>query len=304
MIKLHIIDHRKTWYGLSTALCVLSLVALLGWGLPAGIDFTGGSLLEMSFAQAPSQSAVQDALSVAGYDEGVVQISSDSTLIRTRPLTEEEHQALLVSLTQSLGTGQEIRFDSIGPMIGEELREMALWGVATSLLLIGLYLAWSFRGSDELFSGKKIALLTVLKTFHDVLISVGIFAVLGHFLGYEMDTAFVAATLTILGYSINDGVVVLDRTRENAKLKVSPHLEEIVDRAIDQTLARSINTSVTVFLALLAVFLFGGESTRPFAMLLLIGVLIGTYSSVFIASPLLVTLSSQKKTSYSHHIMK
>lgn len=296
MIKLHIIEHRKAWYGLSTLLCVLSVLALIVWGLRPGIDFTGGSLLEVSLDPVPTQSAVHDALATAGHSEAVVQLSEESVLIRTRPLSEEEHQALLVSLTQTFGTATELKFDSIGPVIGEELRQMALWGIATSLVLIALYLAWSFRSADEtLISGKKIALLTVLKTFHDILISVGVFAVLGHYLGYEMDTAFVAGALTILGYSINDGVVVLDRTRENLKLRISTKLEEIVDRAIDQTLARSINTSVTVFLALLAVFLFGGESTRPFAMLLLVGVLVGTYSSVFIASPLLVTLSSRKK---------
>ncbi|MBI4435573.1 protein translocase subunit SecF [Candidatus Uhrbacteria bacterium] len=293
-MKLHIVKHRRTWYLLSAALCVLSIVALFIWGLRPGIDFTGGSLLELSFVSAPSQTAVHEALATAGHSEALVQLSEANVLIRTRPLTEDEHQALLATLSQSLGEATELQFDSIGPMIGEELREKALWGVGTSLAIIALYLAWSFRGSDVLFSGKKIALLTVLKTFHDVLISIGLFAVLGHFLGYEMDTAFVAGVLTILGYSINDGVVVLDRTRENAKLKISSRLEEIVDRAIDQTLARSLNTSVTVFLALLAVFLFGGGSTRPFAMLLLIGVFIGTYSSVFIASPLLVTLSKQK----------
>lgn len=296
MIKLHIIEHRRTWYGLSIALCVLSVVALIVWGLRPGIDFTGGSLLEVSLDPLPTQSALHEALAVAGHSESVVQLSQESVLIRTQPLTEDEHQTLLESLTTTFGSVTELKFDSIGPIIGEELRRMALWGIVTSLILIALYLAWSFKSTDEtLISGKKIALLTVLKTFHDILISVGVFAILGHFLGYEMDTAFVAGALTILGYSINDGVVVLDRTRENLKLKISTKLEEIVDRAIDQTLARSINTSVTVFLALLAVFLFGGESTRPFAMLLLIGVLVGTYSSVFIASPLLVTLKSFTK---------
>lgn len=294
MIKLHIINHRKAWYSFSIVLCLLSVTVLLVWGLRPGIDFTGGSLLEVSLDPIPMQSAVHEALAAAGHSEAVVQLSQESVLIRTRPLTQGEHQALLESLTQTFDTATELKFDSIGPVIGEELRQMALWGIATSLILIAVYLAWSFRSADEtLISGKKIALLTVLKTFHDLLVSIGVFAILGHYLGYEMDTAFVAGALTILGYSINDGVVVLDRTRENLRLKISTKLEEIVDRAIDQTLARSINTSVTVFLALLAVFLFGGESTRPFAMLLLIGVLVGTYSSVFIASPLLVTLSSK-----------
>ncbi len=294
-MKLNIVKHRKGWYTVSAIMVFISLLALVGWGLKPGIDFVGGSLLEVAIASNPSHTQIQEALVGSGHDEAIVQVSNDSILIRTRPLTELEHQDIVAGLKTTFGETEELRFDSIGPVIGKELRRNALLGIAVSLLLIGAYLSWAFRGAGDFISSRKIALLTVIKCAHDVLISIGAFAILGHFFGYEMDTAFVAGALTILGYSINDGVVVLDRTRENLKNKVSAHLSEVVDCAIEQTLARSINTSVTVFLALIAVFVFGGETTRPFALLLLIGVGVGTYSSIFIASPALVTLEKWRK---------
>jgi preprotein translocase SecF subunit len=293
-MKLHIVRHRKVWYAVSAALAVASVAVMAAWGLRPGIDFTGGALVEVGIASRPDQTAIHDVVAAAGYPEAVVQLSDDAALIRTEPLTEERHQQLLEALESAFGETVENRFDSIGPVVGKELRTTALLGVGASLALIGLYIAWAFRGADDFVSSKKIGLLTLMKAFHDILISVGIFSALGHFLGYELDTAFVAGALTILGYSINDGVVVLDRTRENLKNKVSTDFAEVVDLSIDQTLARSVNTSVTVFLALLAVFLFGGASTRPFAMLLLVGVAVGTYSSVFIASPILVDLEGKK----------
>lgn len=294
-MKLHIVKNRNRWYAVSALMILVSLIALVGWGLKPGIDFSGGSLLEVAVESNPSHTEVQEALFSSGHTEATVQVSNESILVRTRPLTETEHQEMLTTLTEKFGNMQELRFDSIGPVIGKELQRNALFGIGASLLLIGAYLSWAFRGAGDFISSKKIALLTAFKCVHDVLISIGAFAILGHFFGYEMDTAFVAGALTILGYSINDGVVVLDRTRENLKNRVSTHLSEVVDRAIEQTLARSINTSVTVFLALLAVFLFGGDTTRPFALLLLIGVAVGTYSSVFIASPALVTLEKWGK---------
>ncbi len=294
-MKLNIVKNRKAWYVVSGVLVLASLFALIGFGLKPGIDFTGGTLLEVSIESKPTHAKLQEVLATSGHEEAIVQVSNDSTLIRTEPLTEAQHQEMLKTLDTAFGKTTELRFDSIGPVIGNELRRNALLGIIVSLILIGAYISWAFRGSGDFISSKSIALLTVIKTAHDVFISIGAYAVLGYFFGYEMDTAFVAATLTILGYSINDGVVVLDRTRENLKKRISPHLSEVVDKAIEQTLARSINTSVTVFLALLAVFLFGGVTTRPFALLLLIGVAVGTYSSVFIASPALVTLEKWGK---------
>ena len=295
-MKLRVVEYRKVWYAFSAVLVAVSAAALLLWGLRPGIDFTGGSLTEISFASPVTAGDVRGALGALGETNATVQETGvQAFLIRTEALTEARHQELLAALRLAHGDLEERRFDSIGPVIGRELRRTAVLGIVVSLILIGLYIAWSFRSAEAFISSKKCALLSVVKTGHDVLISVGAFAILGHFFGYEADMAFIGGSLTIRGYSINDGVVVLDRTRENLKNRISPYLDEVVDRSIDQTLARSINTSVTVFLALLAVFAFGGETTRPFALLLLIGVLVGTYSSIFVASPLLVTWSKGKR---------
>ncbi len=290
-----IVAYRKLWFSLSAILAMVSVVVLVTWGLRPGIDFTGGSLMEVKFAVPPDFAALRSTLQESGYASASVQTTDgNGFLIRTETLDEPAHAAILSDLRARYGDVEELRFDSIGPMIGKELRRNAAIGIGLSLLLIGLYIAWAFRGADQYISSKSIAAVSILKAVHDVLISVGIFAVFAYFFGYEVDTAFVAAVLTILGYSINDGVVVVDRTRENLKLRVSPHFDEVVELSLHQTLSRSINTSVTVFLALLAIFLLGGVTTRPFALALLIGIAVGTYSSVFIASPALVAWEARR----------
>jgi preprotein translocase subunit SecF len=232
----------------------------------------------------------------AGYDNLSIQSSDDNGLIiRTTDLTEVEHQALLTSLGEQLGEVEEHRFDSIGPVIGNELRRTATTGVILTLILIGLYIAWAFRKVSEPVASWKYGILTIVAAFHDVVIVLGSFAVIGHFYGWEIGTAFVAAILTILGYSINDTVVVFDRTRENLSKRVGDTFDETVDLSLKQTFMRSFNTSITTLLALLAIFLLGGDSTRPFALALIIGIAIGTYSSLFLASPLLVEWNKRSK---------
>lgn len=283
------IKHSKRWFAISSILCIASLVAIFGLGLRFGIDFTGGSLMEVAFDARPSVEEVTTSLEAAGYDGFVLQPSGEHELIvRTASLTEEEHQALLSVIQDAHGEVDELRFDSIGPVIGGELRRNATIGVFITLLLIGLYVAWAFRKVSRPVQSWKYGLLTILAAFHDVLIAVGAFALLGHFYSWEIGSAFIAAALTILGYSINDTVVVFDRTRENLSNNVGETFEETVDLSIKQTFRRSLNTSITTLLALLAIFVFGGDSTRPFALALMIGIGVGTYSSLFLASPLLV----------------
>ncbi len=180
-------------------------------------------------------------------------------------------------------------------MIGNELRKSAFLGLVTTLVLIGLYISWAFRKVSEPIASWKYGLLTVLCAAHDVIIPLGVFAVLGHYYHWEVGTAFIAAMLTILGYSISDTVVVFDRTRENLTHHTGLPFEEIVEKSIQQTYVRSINTSVTVLFALTAILVFGGETTRPFSLALLIGVLVGTYSSIFFASPALVEWEMRRK---------
>jgi len=287
---MNIVSNRKIWFALSGALVVASIVCVLTIGIRFGIDFTGGSLLEVTVQEGVTAQDVRTQMSDAGYSNLSIQNSGEQGLIiRTEDLTEEEHQTLLSVLNDKVGVVEELRFDSIGPVVGDELRRTATTGIVVTLLLIALYIAWSFRKVTEPVASWKYGFLTILAAFHDVIITVGAFSVLGYFYGWEIGTAFVAAILTILGYSINDTVVVFDRTRENLLKRVGDTFEETVEVSIEQTITRSINTSLTTILALLAIFLFGGDSTRPFALALIIGIGTGTYSSIFLASPLLVT---------------
>lgn len=281
---------RRWWFGLSAVLIGASLIALAVFGLRLSIDFVGGSLMEVSFQNAaPSTPEITSALSDAGYLGVAVQSSSENrAIVRLESLSEEQHQAALATLREKFGDLSEDRFDSIGPVIGKELRRNAVVGVVMTLLLIGLYISWAFRKVADPVASWKYGLLTVLTAAHDVIIPLGVFAVLGHYAHLEVGTAFIAAMLTILGYSIADTVVVFDRTRENLSHRRDEPFAETVEKSIRQTYVRSINTSVTTLLALSAILVFGGDSTRAFALALFIGVLVGTYSSIFFASPALV----------------
>jgi preprotein translocase subunit SecF len=284
------VKHRRIWFAFSGILIVASIVALVLFGLKLNIDFVGGSLLEVRFAETvPANADIIKTLADAGLSGTTVQPSEEGkVLIRSNSLTEEEHQKALESLKTSFGDVSEERFDSIGPVIGQELRRSAMIGVVVTLILIGLYIAWAFRKVSEPIASWKYGLLTVVTGFHDVIVPLGVFAVLGRFYGWEIGSAFIAAILTILGYSISDTVVVFDRTRENLQHHSGEPFEDTVEKSIEQTYVRSINTSVTTLLALIAIFLLGGETTQPFALALIIGIAVGTYSSIFIASPALV----------------
>jgi preprotein translocase subunit SecF len=287
---------RKVWFALSAVLIVGSILALAVFGLKFGVDFTGGSLLEVTFeGLAPATAEITSALANVGFADGAVQqTDNNGAIIRLASLTEEQHQQALEALETAFGNVTEQRFDSIGPTVGSELRRASLTGVAITLLLIGLYISWAFRKVSEPVAAWKYGLLTVLCAAHDVIIPLGAFAVLGHFEHWEVGSAFVAAILTILGYSISDTVVVFDRTRENLLHHINEPFEVTVEKSIRQTFVRSINTSVTTLLALTAIFVFGGDSTRPFALALIIGILVGTYSSIFFASPALVEWEARR----------
>ncbi|MBU0646626.1 protein translocase subunit SecF [Patescibacteria group bacterium] len=294
-MNLRIVENRKYWFALSSVLVVSSLVFLVFWGLKFGIDFTGGSLLEVNFNQAPVISEVRSVLGDQYGHVTVQETGESSILLRLETLDQSAHQAVLSLLAEKFGELEELRFDSIGPVIGQELRRTALIGVIITLLLIGLYIAAAFRKVSGDVPSWKYGVLIIATAFHDVIIAVGAFAVLGHFYNWEVGSAFVAAALTILGYSINDTVVVFDRTRENLKDYVGNNLAETVGISINQTFRRSLNTSVTTLLALAAILIWGGDTTKAFALALMIGIAVGTYSSIFVASPLLVTWEGRKK---------
>ena len=293
-MKSFIVKYRHIWYTISAVVLLTSLLGVGAYGLKQGIDFTGGSILAMRFEQRPSITDTDAALRNAVTDLGAVVIQpagENDIQIRTRALNEDEHSAVLAAFSQSFGTSTELRFDAIGPVIGKELREKSLQGLLVTLVLILLYVAWAFRKVSGSVKSWQYGAVTIAAAFHDIIVPVGVFAFLGHFYGVEVGTPFVAAILTILGYSITDTIVVLDRVRENMQ-KRDGTFAEIVEISIQQTLLRSFNTSVTTLLALVAIYLFGGATLRDFTLTLIIGISVGTYSSIFIASPFLVTMDN------------
>ena len=291
-----IIKHRKIWYAFSLLIVIASLFSILKFGLKQGIDFTGGALLEVEYAAKPDALAVKQKIESLSLGSAVVQPSGEKNIIvRMKDLTEEQHQKVL-SASLSVGQGgKEIRFDSIGPVIGKELKKKSISAMILVIVMIVLYIAFAFRKVSQPVNSFYYGLMAVVALIHDVALPAGVFAVLGHYYGVEVDTLFVTALLTVLGFSVHDTIVVFDRIRENLRNNGNKNdFETVVGASVSQTVSRSINTSLTVILVLLAIFFLGGESTKYFSLALLIGVAIGTYSSIFLASPLLVTLQKLK----------
>ena len=290
---MNIIGKKYTFLTFSAILVVLSLAAIAQWGLKLGIDFTGGSLLEVSFAtEAPSIDAIQNALRPLALDTIVVQpVGDQDIIIRMKHIDEETHQKILRALSSLAPAGSvtELRFDTIGPTIGQELRSRSILAIVLASAMIIIYIAWAFRSVSKPVSSWKYGVVAVLALVHDVTIPPGVFAILGRFYGVEVDALFITALLTVMGFSVHDTIVVFDRIRENLrKLKKPEPYEETVNRSVNETIVRSINTSCTVLLVLCAIFFLGGETTRYFSLVLILGIIFGTYSSIFVASPLLV----------------
>lgn len=278
---------------------VASLIIIAVFGLKLGIDFTGGSLLEVKFLnERPQADEIRSTLAELNLEgEIVVQPSEDqNALIRFQQIEESVHQDIVNKLNEAYPENvQEERFESIGASIGGELKEKAIYSIVIVIVAIVLYIAWAFRKVSWPVKSWKYGVIAIVALFHDVLIVVGIFALLGRFFGVEVGLPFVAALLTILGYSVNDSIVVFDRIRENLGRVAKSNFEGIVNRSVNETITRSINTSVTTLVVLLTIFLFGGASIKFFVLALAIGVLSGTYSSIFLASPLLVVWEKLRK---------
>lgn len=287
-----IIGKKYYFLGFSGALVLASVFAILVFGLHFGIDFTGGSILELEFPRdvPPAARVVQvvDSLNVGSVT--VQPTGERGMIIRFGAVDEAMHQVIVQELEKDGGgVVIEKRFDSIGPTIGGELKQNAAIALLVAIVATVLYIAWAFRHVSEPVSSWKYGVAAVIALMHDVLIPTAVFAVLGKFLGVPIDTLFITALLTIMGFSVHDTIVVFDRTRENLrKLKGREEFSVVVNRSVNETFARSINTSVTILLSLVAIVVFGGESVRYFALALIIGIVFGTYSSIFIASPLVV----------------
>jgi len=294
-----IIGKRKIWLTLSTVLVLASIVSISLYGLKLGIDFTGGSLIEFEFfVNRPTNQQVNDVLAPLGLTNIVTQpIGDKGMIIRSKDIDEKTHQQVIKTLQEKfLPAGatsdtkvlEEKQFNSIGPTVGQELKQKSIWAIIIVMIAIIAYIAWAFRKVSRQVASWKYGVIAVVSLLHDIIIVTGVFALLGHFYGIEVNAPFIAALLTIFGYSNNDTIVVFDRIRENLNRHVGEDFEKVVDQSINEVIVRSINTSFTVLLALFAIYLFGGTSIHDFTLALIIGVIAGTYSSIFLASPLLV----------------
>ncbi len=281
------IKYRKISYTISGLLVLLSMIAFLVWGLNPAIDFTGGSLLEVEYLQVrPPINIVKEKIDSLELGNVLVQpIGEKGLLLRLRDITELEHQ----SIVQVLGGVEQKRFDSIGPVIGQELTRKAWTSIVAVILMIVLFIAWAFRKAGRPVASWKYGLTAIVALVHDVVLPVGIFSALGHFYNIEVDILFVTALLTILGFSVHDTIVVFDRVRENIKKGVGQSFEESVTTSVRQVRGRSLKTSFAILLVLSSLLVFGGSTTFYFTLTLILGIIFGTYSSLFLASPLLVT---------------
>jgi len=298
------------------ALVMVGSASIIGvFGLNLGIDFTGGSLTEVSYQMAPDKTELENLINTQDLGgisvrESVDEAGRDAFLIRTRDLSESERVELESAVTSLGNEGEISRFTSIGPVIGQELRDKALYAVLGVVFIIVIYVAFAFRGIGTPVSSWTYGAITIFVLVHDVLVPTALMSMLGYVAGVEVDVLFVMALLAVLGYSVNDTIVVFDRVRENlmanrtekrtkreeagvmyedVEYTLTKPYEQIVGTAVRETLARSINTSLTTLIALLALYFLGGAVTQTFALILMTGVLAGTYSSICIASPLVVT---------------
>jgi preprotein translocase subunit SecF len=287
-----IVGKRKIWYLTSGVILGTSLLLMGIFGFRPSIDFTGGSLLELECAARPSNEAMHALYEKKGIEGALAQhLGEKSILIRSKEVKPDVHTAITAALaTDYKDAGcTESRFETIGPSISKELKTKSFTMALVVMGAIILYVAWVFRSVSRPVSSWKYGIVTVVALMHDVIVPAGVFAVLGHYFGVEIDILFVTAMLTVMGFSVHDTIVVFDRIRETLQRNNATAFEDTVNNSVNTTMGRSINTSVTVVLALLGLFFIGTGAIKYFSLVMIIGILVGTYSSIFIASPLLVT---------------
>lgn len=291
-INLHIIRNIKYYLSVSIVLVVLSIVVFFAKGLNYGIDFTGGNLFQLKYNDKKitlteineNLDKLSEKLPQVNSNSRKVQISEDGTVILRVPELKEEDKKEVLNSLQELGAFNLDKEDKVGASIGDDLKKSAIYSLGIGAILIVLYITLRFEFS--------FAIGGILSLLHDIIIAVGFIALMG----YEVDTPFIAAILTILGYSINDTIVIYDRIRENLKRRHNKNwtLEDCMDESVNQTAIRSLNTSITTLFSVIALLIFGGASLKTFIMTLLIGILAGTYSSIFIATPIVYILNKRK----------
>ncbi len=279
------VGKKYIFLSISGILILTSILFLIFFGLKPGLDFTGGTLMEIEYLKTqPSFKEIKDKLKEFNLGEISIQPTGEKKLLlRFKEIDEETHQKIL----EKLDYPQEIRFESIGPIIGKELLSKAKKATILAILAILLYISWSFRRLSKILKkgeAWRYGFGAILALIHDVIIMLGTFAFLGHFKNVEIGTTFIIAILTVLGYSVNDTIVVYDRIRENFLFYPSDKFEEIINKSLNETIIRSLNTSITTLLALFSIFLFGGETIKYFILAMMVGVVAGTWSSITIAA--------------------
>ena len=283
---------KKNWYFTVSLLAIVpGIVALFMWGLNLSIDFTGGSRMTFLYPNTVSEEQLNEMKTVlAGEKITIVttQISEQRLIVRTKELDEKQNAQVIATLEKQNKQIQQESFETIGPVIGKEITINAFKAMGVASLLIVLYIAWAFRQVPKPLSSWRFGICTIIALVHDALFVIGVFAILGHFFNVEIDNLFVTALLTVAGFSVHDTIVVFDRIRENLRRTTGLPFAQVVNDSILQTMVRSLNTSLTTILVLFTLLLFGGESIRWFVVALLLGVISGTYSSIFNAAPLLV----------------
>lgn len=291
-----IVKRRYLYFAISLIIIIPGIIALIVWGLPLAIDFTGGSLLEIQFPNPANRPQPADVIAIYdeyGFPDSLVQTSGDDGLIiRSKNMDDQTKNEIIEVIEADTGASVVIlRFESVGPSVGQEVATRAAGAVGLAAIAILLYITYAFRGVPHAF---RYGVSAIVAMIHDVLVVLGVGAIFGQFLGWEIDALFLTAVLTIIGFSVHDSIVVFDRIRENSVTYRRLPYETMVNHSIIQTLDRSINTQLMVMLALLALALFGGVTIRHFVIILLIGIFSGTYSSIFNAAPLLVVWENQE----------
>ncbi|MDA1208711.1 MAG: protein translocase subunit SecF [bacterium] len=289
------IKPAKVFLSISGALVAISLVLLVTPGPKLSIDFTGGTMMELGIPSDATRDTVANALETFENDPplGNTTLSAtkdSSVLIRMRDLSNEEHLALVDHFTATIGKVSERQFTTIGPTVGSTLKKRSMWALAIAAFAIILYVAFAFRKIPRKLSPWRFGVIAVVTLLHDVIITVGVFVVISQYTSFEFDTLFITALLTILGYSVNDTIVIFDRIRDNLlnQSNRSDSFEDVAEKSLQQSITRSLNTSISTLIMLCSLFIFGSESIRWFVLTLIVGAVIGTYSSLFIATPLLV----------------
>jgi preprotein translocase subunit SecF len=300
-----VVTYRKLFFALSATLIAISVLAMIFFGFNFGIDFKGGTLTQVSYAAGkPAQSDLEAAITALHFpdfsDVSVQPTGANAYIIESRQLTDAEKTSFLAALSINSQYPTTLdSYNSVGPVIGAELKNKSITAMIVVVICIVLFVTYAFRKVSEPVPSWKFGLATIIALAHDIIIPTGFYIIYIHFSGGEIDILFVSALLTILGYSVHDTIVVFDRIREHLRVNIEERKKEdfetTVGKSVSETFGRSINTSFTIFLVLLALFFVGGSTTKDFALILLIGVIVGTYSSIFVASPLLVVFERRQE---------